>query len=49
MSKGSQYRPVNWEKYSKNFDKIFGVKDKKSEKVIKQVEYLQKNDNPRSN
>jgi len=32
--KGDQYRPVNWEQYSKNWDDIFNKKKKKPAKKI---------------
>jgi hypothetical protein len=32
--KGDQYRPVNWEQYSKNWDDIFKKKKKKSAKKV---------------
>jgi hypothetical protein len=32
--KGDQYRPVNWEQYSKNWDDIFGKKKKRSKKKV---------------
>jgi hypothetical protein len=31
--KGDQYRPVNWEQYSKNWDDIFNKKKKSKKKV----------------
>jgi hypothetical protein len=31
--KGDQYRPVNWEQYSKNWDDIFKKKKKSKKKV----------------
>ena len=30
--KGDDYRPCNWEKYSKNYDAIFGRKNEKEYK-----------------
>ena len=32
--KGDQYRSVNWEQYSKNWDDIFAKKKKKSKKKV---------------
>jgi hypothetical protein len=32
--KGDQYRPVNWEQYSKNWDDIFGKNKKKPKKKV---------------
>lgn len=33
--KGDTYRPVDWKKWSDNYDKIFGKKDKPKDKVIR--------------
>jgi hypothetical protein len=34
--KGDTYRPVDWKKWSDNYDKIFGKKTKPKNKVIKE-------------
>ena len=39
--KGDQYRSVNWEQYSKNWDDIFGKK-KTKKKITKKVDSKKK-------
>jgi hypothetical protein len=33
--KGDTYRPVDWKKWSDNYDKIFGKKGKPKDKIIR--------------
>jgi hypothetical protein len=42
MSKGSKQRPTDAQKYSANWEKIFGMKNKKEEKTSHKDEPLKK-------